>query len=236
MGISILELVLRRLREENFSADVAYPGQVYPQISETVAAAHIKKVDRANLEVTVEVNIISPASVGGTACEVEALRATEVLRWAGAECIQNGCSYDGVGKVYVVSILATFTCITEDDDCTMGPGFKVYIGDSQMPYTVSFTAEKVAQHQTQYEIGENAPVDSAMGPWVWKLALEELIPAGSGETYQPQNSFTLKLEGLTKLETFYHCRWTSVKREYTKQGLRRTQSGFALLREEDTIG
>jgi hypothetical protein len=32
-------------------------------------------------------------------------------------------------------------------------------------------------------------------------------------------------------ETFYHCRWTSVRREYTKEGLRRIQSGFALLRE-----
>ena len=32
MGYSILELVLRRLREEGFAADVAFPGQKYPQI------------------------------------------------------------------------------------------------------------------------------------------------------------------------------------------------------------
>ena len=141
MGISILALVLRRLREENFQADVAYPGQVSPQIREPVAAVHIEKVDRSNLSVTVEVNIICPAALGGTACEVEALRATEVLRWAGAVCVQNGCSYDGVGQVYVVSVLATFTCITEADDCTMGPGFKVFIAELLMPYAVSFSAE-----------------------------------------------------------------------------------------------
>ena len=58
MGISILELVLRRLRDENFQADVAYPGQVFPQISQPVAAVHIEKVDRANLTVTLEINII----------------------------------------------------------------------------------------------------------------------------------------------------------------------------------
>ena len=123
MGYSILELVLRRLREDGFTADIAYPGQKFPLISDTVAAVHIEKVDRANLEVTVEINIICPASMGGTACEVQALRATEVLRWAGAVCVQNGCTYDGVAQVYVVSVLATFTGVTEADDCTVWPGF-----------------------------------------------------------------------------------------------------------------
>ena len=236
MGISILELVLRRLREENFLADVAYPGQMFPQISETVATAHIEKVDRSNLTVTVEVNIISPAWVGGTACEVEALRATEVLRWAGAECIQNGCTYDGVGQVYMVSILATFTCITEADDCTMGPGFSVFIGEREMLYVVSFTAEKETDALLLREMGENGPVDSCLGPWTWKLTLEELIPTGSGEVYEPEDSFELRLEGLDKVETFQGCRWTSVKREYTKQGMRRIQTGFALSREEEEIG
>ena len=38
MGISILELVLRRLREAKFTADVAFPGQKFPQITKPVAA------------------------------------------------------------------------------------------------------------------------------------------------------------------------------------------------------
>ena len=50
MGYSILELVLRRLREANYTADIAYPGQKFPQISDTVATVHIEKVDRANPE------------------------------------------------------------------------------------------------------------------------------------------------------------------------------------------
>ena len=41
MGISILEQVLYRLRNEEFLADVAYPGQKFPQITKTVAAVHI---------------------------------------------------------------------------------------------------------------------------------------------------------------------------------------------------
>ena len=139
MGISILDLVLRKLRGAGFTADVAYPGQKFPAISDAVAAVHIEKVDRANMTVTVEVNIICPAAQGGTTCEVEALRATEALRWAGAVCVQNGCTYDGVSQVYIVSVLATFTGITEESRCTLGPGFLVFINELQHPFAVSFS-------------------------------------------------------------------------------------------------
>lgn len=233
MGYSILELVLRRLREENFSADVAYPGQKYPPIRNTVAAVHIEKVDRANMTVTVEVTVICPAELGGTACETEALRATEVLRWAGAVCVQNGCDYDGMAQVYCVSILATFTGITDADDCTLGPGFSVYVNDTLIPYTVSFTGEKVVDWEARYGIGETLPVGTASGSTIWKVTLEELIPAGSSEVSQNSDLFTLAIKkSVGTTETYYACHWTSVKRNYTQAGLRRTWTGFSMLMEE----
>lgn len=233
MGISILELVLRRLREENFTADVAYPGQKYPTITDTVAAVHIEKVDRASLTVTVEVNILCPADMGGTACEVEALRATEVLRWAGAECVQNGCEYDGMAQVYCVSVLATFTCVTEEDDCTMGPGFSVYINDTYIPYAVSFVGEKTTEQEVRYGMGQSEPVGLSPGQYHWKITLEEQIPAGSPAVKQAAELFELRLEKSTGyVETYYHCRWTSEKRTYTREGLRRIRTGICMLMEE----
>lgn len=231
MGISILELVLRRLREENFVADVAYPGQMFPQINEPVAAVHIEKVDRSNLTVTLEVNIICPAALGGTACELEALRATAVLGWEGAVCVQNGCSYDGIAQVYTVSILATFTCLTDAEDCAIGPGFKIFINGKNLPFAVAFTAEQQAEHTVHYETGEAAPAYAAEGPHIWKLTLEELIPADTYEDYFPENDVTLKRQGPIRYDYFYNCWWTSVKWEYTKQGQRRIHTGFALSRE-----
>ena len=236
MGISILELVLRALREENFIADVSFPGQKYPHIQEAVAAVHIEKVDRANLTVTVEVNIICPAALGGVHCEVEALRATEVLRWAGATCIQNGCSYDGAAQVYVVSILATFTCITDADTCTIGPGFSVFIQDIVVPYAISFEVEQIRDCQAQYAMGEGVPVGIAEGSVLWKLRLEELIPAGSYEVDDREGTFRLRLESDTATETYYHCRWTSVRREFTRQGLRRIRTGISILKQEAANG
>ena len=232
MGYSILELVLRRLREEGFSADIAFPGQKFPQISEAVAAVHIEKVDRANMTVTVEISIVCPAAMGGTACEVEALRATEVLRWSGAVCVQNGCSYDGIAQVYVVPILATFTGVTEADSCTIWPGFYCYINDQRHRFAVSFSMEEETGIQMEYRMGERMPAGYSQGSAVWHIQLEELIPAGSAEAEEPEGEFVLQIVTDQKTENYSGCRWTSIKREFTKQGLRRIRKGYAKLREE----
>ena len=233
LGISILELVLRRLREAKFTADVAFPGQKFPQITKPVAAVHIEKVDRANMTVTVEVNIICPAAMGGTACEVEALRATEILRWSGAVCIQNGCTYDGISQVYVVAILATFTCVTEASKCSLGPGFRAYINDIVQPNAIAFSEEEVSGVQAEYVTGESAPAGASQGSSLWYIQLEELFPAGTPEKAEPVGAFTLEISTDVKTELYYHCRWTSVKREFSREGLRKTRKGIAMLRQEE---
>ena len=236
MGYSILELVLRRLREAGFRADVAFPGQKYPQIGETVATVHIEKVDRANLTVTMEVSIICPASTGGTACEVEALRATEILRWAGAVCVQNACTYDGVSQVYVVNVLATFTGTTDADGCVIWPGFYCYIDDIIQRFAVGISVEEQTGRQVEFVMGEATPTGVSDGSHYWSIALEELIPAGSGITEEPGKDFTLRLITDEKCEEFTGCTWLTTRREYTKEGLRRTHKGIALAHREVTDG
>lgn len=231
MGISILEQVLRRLRNAEFQAEAAYPGQKFPQITETVAAVHIEKVDRANMTVTLEVNIISPASLGGTACELEALRATEVLQWDGAVCVQNGCTYDGSAQVYVVAVLATYTCVTEADSCTLGPGFQVYINDSFHPFAVAFSEEAEFSHTAEYEMGECDPMGISEGSCLWNITLEERILPGSPEAAEPAGAFELKVVREAGTETYYSCRWLSRRREMTSAGLKRVRRGIAMAKE-----
>lgn len=236
MGYSILELVLRRLRQAGFRADVAFPGQKYPQIGQTVATVHIEKVDRANLTVTMEVSIICPASTGGTACEVEALRATEVLRWAGAVCVQNGCTYDGVSQVYVVDVLATFTGTTDANDCVIWPGFYCYIDELIQRFAVNISVEEQTGRQLEFVIGEAAPVGISEGSHYWTLELTEQIPAGSGVAEEPGADFTLRLVTDEKCEEFTGCTWLSTRRAYTKEGLRRVRKGIARARREVSNG
>lgn len=232
MGYSILELVLRRLREAGFAADIAYPGQKFPQIDGTVATVHIEKVDRAQLSVTVEVNIICPGSMGGTVCEVEALRATEILRLAGAVCVQNGCSYDGVAQVYTVPVLATFTGSTEEDDCVLGPGFQVYIDEVRQPFAVRFYEEETTGVQAEYVTGQSAPEGISLGKQLWTVELEELIPPGAPEAKELTPVFEMKVVSTLKTEKYYYCRWTSVQREFTREGLRRIRRGISMERLE----
>ena len=232
MGYSILELVLRRLREDGFTADIAFPGQKFPQINDAVAAVHIERVDRANLEVTVEISIICPASMGGTACEVKALRATEVLRWAGAVCVQKGCTYDGIAQVYVVSVLATFTGMTEAEDCTVWPGFHCYVDDQFHRFAIGFTAVQENGAAAEYVIGEATAIGTSVGTNRWEIQLEELIPVGSPEIDSPADPCVVRIVTDQKTELYSGCRWASVRREFTRQGLRRIRKGVALGREE----
>lgn len=231
LGISILEKVLQRLRQAKFKATVAFPGQKYPQITEPVAAVHIEQVDRASMTVTLEVNIICPASYGGTACEVEALRATETLQWDGAICIQNGCTYDGASQVYMVAILATYICVTDKDNCIMGPGFDVYINDIYHRFAVGFTEEENRKHTVEFEMGERAPMGISLGSSVWEITLEELILAGSPEYEEPEGPFELRIVRAAGTDVYYHCRWLSIRREMTHNGLRRICKGVSMLKE-----
>lgn len=232
MGYSILELVLRRLREGNFAAGAAFPGQTFPKIQGPAAAVHIAQVDRANLTVTVEVSILCPAAMGGTACEVEALRATEILRWAGAVCVQNGCSYDGTAQVYVVNILATFTGVTEAEECTIWQGFYVYIDEQLQRFAVGFSEEDQTGVRAEYAMGESTPGGYSRGKRSYGIAVEEVIPVGSPEETAETGEFTLKLTTQQKTVCYTGCRWTEVNREYTKQGLRRVRKGLARERQE----
>jgi len=167
MGYSILALVLRRLREAGFTADVAYPGQKFPRISGTVAAVHIEKVDRSSQLVTLEVNLVAPAAMGGTACEVEALKVTEVLRWMGAVCVQNACQYDGVSQVYVVPVLATFTAVTEVDKCRVGPGFQIFLNETELYFVTAFREQHCCDTRREYTVCQTEPVGIQCIP-VWK--------------------------------------------------------------------
>lgn len=234
MGISILEMVVQHLRQKGFPADIAYPGQKYPQITRVVAAVHILTVDRSGRTVTLEVNVLCPGAMGGTQCELEALRATELLRQLGGRCIQKGCRYDGAGQVYVVPIDATFTAMTEAESHVMGPGYHVYIDEQHHPHVVSFAQEQHLVTEPVEELGRSRPAAQVPQQSWWSLRLEELIPVGAEEQPQPRRGFTLKVVTGSRGEIYTGCLWQSIRREYTALGLRRICQGTAAGKKEVT--
>ena len=130
------------------------------------------------------------------------------------------CTYDGISQVYVVAILATFTCVTEASKCSLGPGFRAYINDIVQPNAIAFSEEEVSGVQAEYVTGESAPAGASQGSSLWYIQLEELFPAGTPEKAEPVGAFTLEIS-------------TSVKREFSREGLRKTRKGIAMLRQEE---
>lgn len=232
MGVTILEYVLQRLKEAGFSAAAAYPGQKFPQLTHTAAAVHIQNVDRAGGTVTVEVCILSPAALGGTACETAALAAVEALQASQAVCTQSGCVYDSSAQVYRVSILATYTGAATADDCTVGPGFTVSLNGNCHSWAVRFSEEKIQEQTAEFEA--RSPVATAITPgcFYWNITLEEQFPQGFPETQLPEAEFQLQLTRDSRSDLYSPCRWTSVTRTFTPEGLRRISKGIALTREE----
>ena len=64
------------------------------------------------------------------------------------------------------------------------------------------------------------------------IEVEELIPVGAPETKEPSAAFELKVESTLKTEMYFYCLWTSIQREFTRDGLRRVRKGIAMDRVE----
>ena len=76
-----------------------------------------------------------------------------------------------------------------------------------------------------------APVGISRGARLWHITLEEWILPGSPEAKEPKDAFTLQIDRDAGTETFYHCRWTSIRRKMDQSGLRRIRKGIAMDRE-----
>lgn len=236
MGHDRLEQVLTLLRQAGFSAEAAYPGQSIPLLTKAVAAAYIHKVDSAALTVTVGVTVLCPARLGGSTCEVEALRATDALCAAGAMCVQSGCTFDRASQNYAVEILASFSEAGTGSTAESPAYFSVYMDGIQQTCAVAFREEEKSGCQAEYITGESLPRAISAGSRLWTIRLEEQFPLGTAEPAEPEDSFTLVVKTAGKTETYSGCRWTAITREFSQSGLHRVRTGIALRREEVSNG
>lgn len=94
-----------------------------------------------------------------------------------------------------------------------------------------FSEEEVLEREAEFSTAESAPVGISEGKHYWNITVEELIPAGNGEVEDPVEPFQLRIETDAIIETYYHCKWTSIQRSFTREGLRRVRKGISMLRE-----
>lgn len=228
--MGILERVLRKLRQAGFSAEYAYSGKKHTAVTEPVAAVHMGELDRGACQISVAVSILCPAGMGGTACEEAGLRAVEALHEDGAVCTMQGCKYDGLTRSFSVAIVAVYSMAVSGAE--QGElGFSVSIDGKTLPYAMEFTAEEQHKHELRFCMGEREPKAVSLGHGGWNICLVELIPAGGEEAAEQTGSFSIQIDGQHGKELYRECVWTSVKREFTRQGLKCTRKGIAVGRE-----
>ena len=139
---------------------------------------------------------------------------------------------DGVSQVYIVSILATFTGTTDENACVIWPGFYCYVNGILQRFATHVRIEEVTGRQVEFATGEAAPAGVSDGCHYWNIELEEVIPAGSSVSAEPETGFVMKFVTDEKTEEFSDCVWQTTSRAYSKEGLRRIHKGVALSRRE----
>ena len=215
MGTIVSE-VIGKLTGGGIRAAEAYPGKRIPALTGAVAAVRLGKVDRSVRMTHLEVVVMSPASLGGSACETTALKAMGILQDMGGTCVKAVCKFDEMADVFYINIDVEFFGTALVDKWSAGPGYSIKIGAQVMNYVTSFQI----QRETDKDV-------TAIANAKWRFTLEELLPPGTSEPSDPSEPFTIFVSRNGGDETFTGCTWTSVKREDTIKGVSQVRVGLA---------
>lgn len=97
--------VVNALVAGGISAIRAYPGETMLESKQPVAAVCLAKADAE--QVQVQVTVMTPASLGGPACEDGAVKAAKLLQSLGAVSVNGPCRYDNRCDHFSMEVFVT---------------------------------------------------------------------------------------------------------------------------------
>lgn len=210
------------LQAADIRADEAYPGGRIPALTGPAAAVRLGRIDRAVRTTAVQVTVMSPSGLGGSACETAALRAIAALEAQGATCQKEICRFDDMADLFYIDITAEFFGVATEDDWEAGPGFAVKIGQQPLECAVGFSSACSSDDNT-------GSLTSAGTKWTFTL--EELLSLYVVDPPLQSEPFSLTVKRPMTEEMLTGCTWTSVKRVETIRGIQQIRTGIAAKRE-----
>lgn len=210
MGKSILNTVIDLLNEGGIPAAPAQPEKHMLIIHAPVAAVSIEKADMESA--TVLVQVVAPIKSGAERCQKRALKVCELLREAGAECVQGKCSFEGRAALFCVPVTAKFYGTATAEDWIPReemPKISYRLGDTVLEYVTGFSA--------------------LLKDGQWEFELEEFFTRGTPEPEKPTEPFTFWVGN----ETFAGCALTRCQRVYTAGGVRQIRICTATSRQAE---
>ena len=213
MGNPVVETLISALQAGGIRAASAWPGQKMPHLTAPAAAVCLEKADSGGGETTVLVTVYSPGDDGGSACESAAMEAMEVLLESGADCLLEGCRYDGQLHLFYMELHASFAAEAEPEEMP----FTVKLGVAPLECVTAFKSWHLTENPTA------TPLSSS--PFYFRI--EEQIVPGCPEQNTPVEPFTITVARKGTVETFTGCYLTTDVREDGVNGVNRVRSGIA---------
>lgn len=219
MGRYSVEKVIRILYEAGYRVGRAYPGGRMPHIQVPSVAVAVQREDETAL--VLEITVLIPDTDGGAACEDVAMGVASVLRDKGIQCVQEHCQHDGKGDRFTVRIIAT--CKTPEKKLPI----TAYMGNTTVPYLVSFTAEQRTDVETVGAMGQSEPAGVVTKPHLWEFTVEEQLPRELEGPSVFDEPFHLQVHRGLIREEYDGCYWTSYYSHDNQDGMRVIRKGIA---------
>lgn len=186
-----------------------YPGEKYIRPSAPIATVNIHSVDDAAIAVAVEV-----FAVQADDCENTAANALTLLLAKGWPCRVEGCQFREKMGLFSMRLLTQYPVRTAVH--TQLP-YAVFLDNVQMPYVTAFSAESEAELY-QDASGEDG-TQILRKTKVWTLIVEELVPVDVAPEAASEEAFTLAVQRTGGRETYPDCRWETVRRKESQDGV-----------------
>ena len=216
MGQSVIEYVVQLLIDGGIRAAAALPPGSLLRVTEPVAAVSLAGADSEKSSVTVLVEIVGPERLGGSACQLKALDACDILAASGASCRQGSCSFLNKGNLFCVPV--TVICYGENSSNGWVPAQKltVRLGQMALKNVVGFSVEQMLDE-----------VHTSLSQMPWKFAVEEFFPWSTAEIRNPTEPFELTVSMGGKTEQYHGCEITWRQQTAEKDGVRQNWGGTA---------
>lgn len=209
MGGLVLDVVMQILEAEGFLVERGYPQTRIQNITEPVCAVNLESTDLDSMEVTVLVQVISPAELGAQTCQEKAQEAGMALSDQGYRCTISACSFDSRTGMFIAQIRAV--------ELIKAPN--VAVDGIKIPYARAFKCWRM--------------MDESASTWAnarWYFRVEQLIPIDLKDTQIEEGTFSLVHSYLGETETFSNATWTSRTRTWEPTMIRQVRVGVAQTR------
>lgn len=186
-----------------------FPNEKYIRPESPVATVNVDSAEGEDIVVAAEV-----FAVRAEDCENTADRAVDALEAAGYSCSTNGCRFNEKMGLFSMRILVRRL---PDSELLCA----IYLDEAVVTHVKAFSASSVAE--LYRHTSEEGTTEILRDEKVWTLTLEQMLPADALPEADSQNSFTLTVQHAGGSEVYTDCRWESVSREETVEGIRLTR-------------